>query len=71
MEKIFLEETNLLELSEKEMRNIRGCKISMIFQEPMTSLDPMFTIGSEIMEVLKLHQNLKKNDARKKRLNLY
>ncbi len=64
--KIFLEGTNLLELSEKEMRNIRGCKISMIFQEPMTSLDPMFTIGSEIMEVLKLHQNLKKNDARKK-----
>jgi len=64
--KIFLEGTNLLELSEKEMRNIRGCKISMIFQEPMTSLDPMFTIGSEIMEVLKLHQDLKKDEARKK-----
>jgi peptide/nickel transport system ATP-binding protein/oligopeptide transport system ATP-binding protein len=64
--KIFLEGTNLLELSEKEMRKIRGCKISMIFQEPMTSLDPMFTIGSEIMEVLKLHHDLKKEDARKK-----
>jgi oligopeptide/dipeptide ABC transporter ATP-binding protein len=64
--KIFLDGTNLLELSEKEMRNIRGCKISMIFQEPMTSLDPMFTIGSEIMEVLKLHQDLKKDEARKK-----
>ena len=38
----------------------------MIFQEPMTSLDPMFTIGSEIMEVLKLHQKLKKDEARKK-----
>jgi peptide/nickel transport system ATP-binding protein/oligopeptide transport system ATP-binding protein len=58
--KIFLEGTNLLELTEKEMRNIRGNKISMIFQEPMTSLDPMFTIGSEIMEELKLHQDLKK-----------
>ena len=64
--KIFLEGTNLLEFREKEMRKIRGCKISMIFQEPMTSLDPMFTIGSEIMEVLKLHQSLTKDDARKK-----
>jgi peptide/nickel transport system ATP-binding protein/oligopeptide transport system ATP-binding protein len=58
-----LEGKNLLDLSEKEMRSIRGCKISMIFQEPMTSLDPMFTIGSEIMEVLKLHQGLKKEEA--------
>jgi oligopeptide/dipeptide ABC transporter ATP-binding protein len=64
--KILLEGKNLLELSEKEMRNIRGCKISMIFQEPMTSLDPMFTIGSEIMEVLHLHERLKKDEARKK-----
>jgi len=64
--KIFFEGKNLLDLSEKEMRKIRGCKISMIFQEPMTSLDPMFTIGSEIIEVLKLHQNLKKDEAKKK-----
>jgi peptide/nickel transport system ATP-binding protein/oligopeptide transport system ATP-binding protein len=58
--------TNLLNLTEKEMRNIRGKKISMIFQEPMTSLDPMFTIGHEIIEVLKLHQGIKKEEARKK-----
>jgi oligopeptide/dipeptide ABC transporter ATP-binding protein len=64
--KIFLEGMNLLELSEKEMRSIRGCKISMIFQEPMTSLDPMFPIGSEIMEVLRLHHGLKKEQARTK-----
>ncbi len=64
--KIFFEGKNLLDLSEKEMRKIRGCKISMIFQEPMTSLDPMFTIGSEIIEVLKLHENLKKDEAKKK-----
>ena len=64
--KIFFEGKNLLDLSEKEMRKIRGCKISMVFQEPMTSLDPMFTIGSEIIEVLKLHQNLKKDEAKKK-----
>ncbi len=64
--KIFFEGKNLLDISEKEMRKIRGCKISMIFQEPMTSLDPMFTIGSEIMEVLKIHQGLKKDEAKKK-----
>jgi peptide/nickel transport system ATP-binding protein/oligopeptide transport system ATP-binding protein len=64
--KIFFEGKNLLELDEKEMRKIRGRKISMIFQEPMTSLDPMFTIGAEIMEVLALHQGLKKDDAREK-----
>jgi len=53
-------------LGEKEMRKIRGRKISMIFQEPMTSLDPMFTIGDEIAEVIKLHQGLNKEEARKK-----
>jgi peptide/nickel transport system ATP-binding protein/oligopeptide transport system ATP-binding protein len=66
---IYLEETDLLSLSEKEMRKIRGKKISMIFQEPMTSLDPMFTIGNEIMEVLKLHQGLNKEEARKKAID--
>jgi len=67
--KILLEGKNLLDLSEKQMRSIRGCKISMIFQEPMTSLDPMFTIGSEIAEVLKLHQGLKKEEALKKAID--
>ena len=64
--KIHFEGKNLLELNEKEMRKIRGRKISMIFQEPMTSLDPMFTIGDEIAEVIRLHQGLKKDEARKK-----
>jgi oligopeptide/dipeptide ABC transporter ATP-binding protein len=63
---IHFEGKNLLELDEKEMRKIRGRKISMIFQEPMTSLDPMFTIGDEIAEVIRLHQELKKDEARKK-----
>jgi len=63
---IHFEGKNLLELGEKEMRKIRGKKISMIFQEPMTSLDPMFTIGDEIAEVIKLHQGLNKYEARKK-----
>ncbi len=64
--KIYFEGKNLLELGEKEMRKIRGKKISMIFQEPMTSLDPMFTIGDEIAEVIRLHQGLNKDEARQK-----
>ena len=55
--------TNLLNLSERAMRRIRGNKISMIFQEPMTSLNPVFKIGGQIAEVLQLHQNLNKKDA--------
>ncbi len=63
---IFFEGNNLVKFNEKEMRKIRGKKISMIFQEPMTSLDPMFTIGEEIAEAVKLHQGLNKDEARKK-----
>jgi peptide/nickel transport system ATP-binding protein len=50
--------TNLLDLSEREMRDIRGNDISMIFQEPMTSLNPVLTIGRQITETLTLHQGL-------------
>lgn len=63
---IYFEGRNLLQLNEKEMRKIRGKKISMIFQEPMTSLDPVFTIGNEIMESIRVHQGLKKEEAREK-----
>ena len=63
---ISFEGQDLLELDEKEMRKIRGKKISMIFQEPMTSLDPVFTIGHEIVESIQLHQGLKKEEATEK-----
>ncbi|HEX8829671.1 MAG TPA: ABC transporter ATP-binding protein, partial [Longimicrobium sp.] len=52
--------------SEKRMRQIRGNDIAMIFQEPMTSLNPVFTVGDQIMESLRLHQGLNKRDARDK-----
>ena len=52
---IVLNGENLFALSEKEMRKIRGNTISMIFQDPMTSLNPVFTIGNQIEEVIKLH----------------
>ena len=63
---IWFEGKNLLKLDEKEIRKIRGKKISMIFQEPMTSLDPVFTIGHEIVEAIQLHQGLNKDEAQKK-----
>lgn len=68
--KILLEGEDLVQKSEKEMQKIRGCKISMIFQEPMTSLDPVFTVGNEIMEVIQLHQGLGKDEARDKTIEM-
>jgi len=65
-----LEGEDLLKKSEKEMQKIRGNKISMIFQEPMTSLDPVFTIGSELIETIQLHQGLEKKEAEKKAIEM-
>ena len=61
---IIFNKKNLLALKESEMRKVRGNKISMIFQEPMTSLNPVFTIGNQIAEALILHQKLSKDEAR-------
>jgi peptide/nickel transport system ATP-binding protein/oligopeptide transport system ATP-binding protein len=60
--KILFDGTDLLALNEKQMRHVRGNKIAMIFQEPMTSLNPVYTIGSQIAEAVKLHQH--KSDRR-------
>ncbi len=68
--KILFQGTDLLTLSEQQMRKIRGNKISMIFQEPMTSLNPVFTVGYQIAEALILHQNLSKSQARSRTLDL-
>ncbi|MEY4066190.1 MAG: hypothetical protein RIR26_2398 [Pseudomonadota bacterium] len=61
---ILFEGKNLLALNEEEMRSLRGNKISMIFQEPMTSLNPVFTIGDQISEVFRIHQGKSKKEAR-------
>lgn len=55
---------NLLDLSAKEMRSIRGNRISMIFQEPMTSLNPVYTVGNQLIEVFRLHQSMTKRQAK-------
>ncbi|MBN2467136.1 MAG: ABC transporter ATP-binding protein, partial [Deltaproteobacteria bacterium] len=60
---ILFEGVDLLQLNKKEMRKIRGNKISMIFQEPMTSLNPVFTVGNQIAEAITLHQGLGKKEA--------
>jgi ABC-type dipeptide/oligopeptide/nickel transport system ATPase component len=61
--KILFNGTDILGLSEKQMRRIRGNQISMIFQEPMTSLNPVYKIGDQIAEVLELHQKLGRRQA--------
>ena len=61
---IRLEGKDLLGLPEKEIRQVRGNQISMVFQEPMTSLNPVFTVGDQIMEALLLHRNLTRTEAR-------
>src|ERR1700678_4526305 len=61
---------DLLELSEPEMRAIRGNDISMIFQEPMTSLNPVLTVGKQIGETLQLHQGLSARAAEKKAVDM-
>ena len=60
---INLERRNLLKLTEKQMRRVRGNEISMIFQEPMTSLNPVMTVGVQISELLTLHQGFRKKKA--------
>ena len=67
---IRFEGRNLLEVSEPEMRDIRGNAISMIFQEPMTSLNPVLTVGRQIGETLQLHQGLSSRDAEKRAVEM-
>ena len=60
---IFLEDTNLISLTESELCSIRGNQIGMIFQEPMTALNPLKTIGNQIAETVKLHKAISHSDA--------
>ena len=67
---IRFEGADLLKKSEREMRGMRGAEIAMIFQEPMTALNPLYTIGNQIGEVLELHEGLLKNQARARAIEL-
>lgn len=59
---------DLTKLKEKDLRKIRGADISMIFQDPMTALNPTLTIGDQIMEGIMQHESMSKSEAKKKRL---
>ncbi len=61
---------NLVKLTENEMRDIRGNEIAMIFQEPMTSLNPVYTIGNQIVEAIVLHQKVKPREARQRAIKM-
>jgi len=67
---IFYRGRDLLRLNNEAMRRIRGNEISMIFQEPMTSLNPVFTVGNQIGEAIKLHQGLGKRETRQKTIEM-
>jgi peptide/nickel transport system ATP-binding protein len=62
--------TDLLTLSERAMRNIRGNRISMVFQEPMMSLNPVLTVGGQIAETLRLHQRLGRKEVRERAIEM-
>jgi peptide/nickel transport system ATP-binding protein/oligopeptide transport system ATP-binding protein len=68
--RILFEGRDLLQLREKEMRAIRGNDIAMIFQEPMTSLNPVFTVGDQIAEALRLHRSVTRAEAREKSIEM-
>jgi len=61
--RVLLDDQDLLELSEREMRAVRGAGLAMVFQEPMTSLNPVFTVGSQIAEAIRLHTELGRKQA--------
>src|SRR5262249_31496731 len=61
---------DVLRLSEREMQGVRGNDISMIFQEPMTSLNPVYTVGSQIIEAIRLHQRRPRGEARDRAIEM-
>ncbi|MDP4221640.1 MAG: ABC transporter ATP-binding protein [Bacteroidota bacterium] len=67
---ILFEGRDLLKISEEEMRSIRGNKIGMIFQEPMTSLNPVFTVGNQIEESILLHEKVSKEEAKSRAIEM-
>ncbi len=68
---VFLDGANIFDLSEEAMRDIRGNRMAMIFQEPMTSLNPVLTCGFQVAEAIRLHLKLSKAEAKKRTIDLF
>ncbi len=69
--RVLLDGENLLEKSDAELREIRGSRISMIFQNPLSSLNPVFTIGNQVGHVISIHQGKNKKDARRRAIETF
>jgi oligopeptide/dipeptide ABC transporter ATP-binding protein len=67
---VLYKDEDILKMSNKKMRDIRGNEISMIFQDPMTSLNPVFTVGNQIMEAIMIHKGINRKEAYKKAMEL-
>lgn len=67
---VFFDNKNLLAMTEKELDTVRGDELTMIFQDPLTSLNPVFTVGSQIMESIRTHMDLSKEEARERAVEL-
>ncbi len=68
---IFLGDRDLRKLSARELQKLRGDRMAMIFQDPMTSLNPVYTVGRQVSEALRLHKNMSKAQARERTLDLF
>ena len=67
---VLFDGVDLLKIPEQDMRRIRGAKISMVFQEPMTSLNPVFTVGEQVAEAIRTHRRVSRREAREKTVQL-
>jgi len=68
---IWFKGRDLTKVSKREMRRIRGCEICIVFQEPMTSLNPVYTVGEQVVEAIRLHQNLSQKEAVEKAIEMF
>jgi ABC-type dipeptide/oligopeptide/nickel transport system ATPase component len=68
---VFFEGRDMLKLSEAEMIDLRGSRISMIFQQPQSSLNPVFKVGDQVAEVLQIHQNMGREESWEKAVGLF
>ena len=68
---VYFDQENVLEYNDEQMQEFRGNKVSMIFQNPMTCLNPVYTVGNQLMEAVMCHEKISKADAKKRAMDIY